>query len=43
MNPSALNALIEGKIIIDSNSVRELAEEARRTFVRRGRSWLKIM
>ncbi|WP_291765077.1 nucleotidyltransferase domain-containing protein [Caldivirga sp. UBA161] len=42
INPLALNALIEGKIIIGSDRVRELAEEARKSFVRRGRSWLKI-
>ncbi|ADN49911.1 nucleotidyltransferase domain-containing protein [Vulcanisaeta distributa] len=42
MNPLALNALIEGRIIVGSDRVRKLAEETRKRFIRRGRAWFMI-
>ena len=42
VNPLALNALVEGKIIVGSDRVRRLAEEAKKQFTRRGRAWFRV-
>lgn len=38
-NPLALGALIEGVAVAESKRVKELREEARKTYFRRGRAW----
>jgi predicted nucleotidyltransferase len=43
VNPLALNALIEGKIMMGSDRVRELAEWAKKSFIRRGKAWFKVI
>lgn len=39
-NPLVLGALIEGRIVVESQRVKELREEAEKTYFRRGRAWL---
>ncbi|MEM2902826.1 MAG: nucleotidyltransferase domain-containing protein [Candidatus Bathyarchaeia archaeon] len=38
-NPVALGALIEGVAVVESERVKKLREEARKTYFRKGRAW----
>jgi len=40
VNPLALDALVEGIPLLESNRVRELRHEAKRKYIKAGRLWI---